>query len=381
MMDRLTRGLDMYFLALDLDGAAVDRICAENRAHDLGTACAYQTGKAQNLSAVCLEGYIVQHAGLNNVVNLQHRLLGLGAEFLRELVVQRAAYHCGDQRVIVPAADVAGFNVLTVTDNGNTVAQLEQFFQLMGYKDDADAACLQITAGLHQLLNLFLAQRGGRLVHNDHFCIDQDCLGNLDHLLNAHTEVAGRLGRIYVLTERSHNFLSLFVHGRVIQQGSLFDPLVDENVVSNAQQLLNVKLLIYARDASCRRFVRVLEMLLNAVYKDLTFVCLMYTSQHLDQRRFACAVLTDQTQDLAGLDRKLHISQSHYARKTLGRVFQFYYVFTHLFTLFFHKMKKRAHACTYARLLLRICDDRIRFSRFVSFQRSPSALLRCRQLR
>ena len=75
-------------------------------------------------------------------------------------------------------------------------------------------------------------------------------------------------------------------------------------------------------------------MLLNAVYEDLTFVCLMYTSQHLDQRRLACAVLADQTQDLAGLDRKLHISQSHYARKTLGRVFQFYYVFTHLHITF-----------------------------------------------
>ena len=65
-----------------------------------------------------------------------------------------------------------------------------------------------------------------------------------------------------------------------------------------------------------------------------TLVCLMYTSQHLDQRRFACAVLTDQAEDLARLDGKLHVFQSHYARKTLGRVFQFYYVFTHLHITF-----------------------------------------------
>ena len=124
------------------------------------------------------------------------------------------------------------------------------------------------------------------------------------------------------------------MHGRVIQQSTLFDPLVDENVVSNAQKLLNVKLLIYARDASRCRIVRVLEMLLDAVYINLTLVCLMYTSQHLDQRRFACAVLTDQAEDLARLDGKLHVFQSHYARKTLGRVFQFYYVFTHLHITF-----------------------------------------------
>ena len=239
----------MYFLALDLDLAAVDRICAEYCAHNLGTTGADQTCKAQNLSAVCLEGYIVQDACLNNVVNLEHRLLGLFAKFLRELVVQRTTYHCGDQGVIIPLIDRLGCDELTVTDNLNAVAQLEQLLQLMGYKDDADAACLQITAGLHQLLNLFLAQRGGRLVHNNHFCVDQNRLCDLDHLLYAHTKVTCRLGRVYVLTERSHNFLCLFMHGRVIQQSTLFDPLVDENVVSNAQQLLNVKLLIYARDA------------------------------------------------------------------------------------------------------------------------------------
>ena len=75
-------------------------------------------------------------------------------------------------------------------------------------------------------------------------------------------------------------------------------------------------------------------MLLDAVYINLTLVCLMHTSQHLDQRRFACAVLTDQAEDLARLDGKLHVFQSHYARKTLGRVFQFYYVFTHLHITF-----------------------------------------------
>lgn len=46
MLDSLTRRLNRYFLALDLDLAAVDRICAENRAHDLGTAGADQTCKA-----------------------------------------------------------------------------------------------------------------------------------------------------------------------------------------------------------------------------------------------------------------------------------------------------------------------------------------------
>ncbi len=98
VLDRLTRGLDVYLLfALDLDGAAVDRVCAEDRAHDLAAARADQPGKAEDLSAVCFEGYILQHAGLLQMLDLEHRLSALYADLLRELVVQRTAYHRGDQ--------------------------------------------------------------------------------------------------------------------------------------------------------------------------------------------------------------------------------------------------------------------------------------------
>ena len=204
----------------------------------------------------------------------------------------------------------------------------------MRYKDDADAACLEFTAGLHQLLNFLLAQRGGRLVHNDHFCVDENRFRDLDHLLNAHAEVACRLGRVYILTEGSHNFLCLLVHGRVVEQLALLEPLVDKNVVRNAQQLFNIQLLINAGDARSSGLVRVLEVLLYAIYENLALIRLMYAGEYLDQRRFAGAVLTDQAEDLARLDCQLHVSQSHYARKTLGRVFQFYYVFTHLHITF-----------------------------------------------
>ena len=77
-----------------------------------------------------------------------------------------------------------------------------------------------------------------------------------------------------------------------------------------------------------------LEVLLYAIYENLALIRLMYAGEYLDQRRFAGAVLTDQAEDLARLDCQLHVSQSHYARKTLGRVFQFYYVFTHLHITF-----------------------------------------------
>ena len=92
--------------------------------------------------------------------------------------------------------------------------------------------------------------------------------------------------------------------------------------------------MINAGDARSSGLVRVLEVLLYAIYENLALIRLMYAGEYLDQRRFAGAVLTDQAEDLARLDCQLHVSQSHYARKTLGRVFQFYYVFTHLHITF-----------------------------------------------
>src|SRR5699024_3217260 len=133
--------------------AAINRICTEDRAHGLGTAGTNQARKAQNLSAVCLKVNTKEYAALLQVLNLQNRLGTLLTELLGELIVQAAAYHCGNERVIVPILGVSGLDELTVTDNGNTVTQLEQLFQLMRNEHDADAACLQVTAGLHQLFN------------------------------------------------------------------------------------------------------------------------------------------------------------------------------------------------------------------------------------
>ena len=318
---------------MDVYLAAVERISAEDRAHGLGTAGAYQAGEAEDLSAVCLEADVVEHAAFFQVLGLEEAL-ALGAEFLRELVLQRTANHACNQVVVVRIADVFRPNILAVANDGNAVAQLEQLFQLVRYKDDADTAIAQLAAGFHQLLNLFFTKRGGRLVHNNHFCVNQNRLGDLDHLLNAHTKVACRLGGVNILAQGKHNFLGLLVHSRVVKQATLFDPLVDKNIVGNTEQLLNIQFLINTCDAGGSRIVRVLEVLLHAVDEDLAFVRLVHARQNLDQRGFTRAVLADQAENLTGLYRQVHVLQSHNARKPLGCVFQLYYVFTHCIITF-----------------------------------------------
>ena len=73
-----------------------------------------------------------------NILYFQQWFFRTHAWFLRELVIQRTAYHSLNQAVIVPIRHVLGINVFSVTDNGNPVAELKQLFQLMGYEDDSD---------------------------------------------------------------------------------------------------------------------------------------------------------------------------------------------------------------------------------------------------
>ena len=160
----------------------------------------------------------------------------LGAEFLREQVVQCSAYHSGNQRIIGPILDIAGINVLTVSNDFYAVTQLKQLFQLMRYKDDADAAVTQLATGFHELCNFLLTQRGGRLVHNNHFCINQNRLGDFNHLLYAHAKGSCRLFRINVLSQRRHDFLCLFMHGLVIKQAARpLNPFVDKDIIRDAE--------------------------------------------------------------------------------------------------------------------------------------------------
>src|SRR5699024_9289032 len=98
-IDCIARVLNIYFLAMDVDLAAIDRVRAEDRTHGLGTAGADQARKAQNLAAVCFEVYAEEDAALLQVFNLQERVFALLAIFLRELVIQATANHRGDQRI------------------------------------------------------------------------------------------------------------------------------------------------------------------------------------------------------------------------------------------------------------------------------------------
>ena len=129
-LDSVLRRSDMYLLALDVDLAAVQLVSAEHRPHGLRAACADEARKAGDLARMGLKADIVQDAGLVEALGLQPHL-ALGAEFLGIQVIQSTAHHGVDEGVLREVHGILGDDVLAVTHDGHTVAELKELFQFM----------------------------------------------------------------------------------------------------------------------------------------------------------------------------------------------------------------------------------------------------------
>ena len=276
----------------------------------------------------------MEDAGLVEVPGLQPHV-ALDAEFLGIEVVQRPAHHGGDQGILRHVADVLGDDVFAVAHDGNTVAELKEFFQLVRDKQDGHALGLQAPDGFHQLCDLLFAQRGGGFVHDDQLGVQGNSLGDLHHLLLADAQLAAF--HFYIdlgVTQSLEGLGGLPVHSGIVQKQTLFHGAPHENIIRNRQLLDNVQLLVHTGDSRLPGLNRVLENDLLAVNKDVSLLRSMDAGEHLDQGGFACAVFSDQTVDLTGSDANGHIFQCDDTRKTLGNIFQFDDILAHGITSF-----------------------------------------------
>ena len=334
VLDGILGGADMYLLALDVDLAAVHLVGAEDGAHGLGPAGAHQAGKAGDLAGMGLEAHVVEDAELIEVLRLQPHV-ALDAELLGIEVIQRPAHHGGDQGVLRHVGDVLGDDVLAVPHDSDPVAQLKELFQFMRDEQDRHALGLQAPDGGHQLLDLLLAQGGGRLVHDDQLGIQRHSLGDLHHLLLAGAQLAAFHFDVDLgVAQGRQCLLGLLVHSGVVQKAVLLDGASHENVICDRQLLDDVQLLVHAGDARLAGLDGVVEDHLLAVHVDLPLLRSVNAGEHLDQGGLAGAILADQAVDLSRPDANRHIFQCDDTRKTFGNVLQFDNVLTHGITSF-----------------------------------------------
>ena len=165
-----------------------------------------------------------------------------------------------------------------------------------------------------KLLDLLRREHGGRLVHDEQLRIEQQAAHDLDTLPLAHRQV----GHVPVGVERQSVSLADLADAPREEPGLLRPVEPERHVLADRQRLEQRKMLEHHADAQRPRRMRVGDDGRGAVPADLALVRLQDAVDHLDERRFPGAVLTEQRVDLAGGDAEAHVGIGDDAGKALG---------------------------------------------------------------
>ena len=188
-----------------------------------------------------------------------------------------------------------------VAQGRHAVGDAGQLFEAMGDVDDSDTVRLQLGDHAEEPLDLLVAERGRRLVHDQDSRVGPQGPGNLDELLLGHRQAADLASGSIAAPIRSSRARArarraVPAHGppRVLA----LEP--DRDVLGDGQVREEGRLLIDRRDSQLARLDRIEVLDRPALDLDRSVVRKMRAGDHLDQRRLARAVFTDQGVDFAG---------------------------------------------------------------------------------
>ena len=331
--DGVGRRVLFQLFAVDDDLAAVQRVDAKDRAHDLAAARADQPGKAEDLTAVERKADVLHHLARIQMLCLEHGFADLGIA-LRVDIVERAADHHVDELRLGTVLRVDRADAFAVAQDRDAVADLKQLAQTVGNEDDRHALIAQIPDDVHEDLGLAVRQRGGRLVHDDQLRVGGQGLRHLHHLPLRDGQILDQ--RIDIGRQADHIGIGLRQLRRLLEvdeEAGLAVFPAQEDVLPDAHVGHEVQLLIDDADAHGRRFRGRVDLDGFAFPEDLAAVRLMHAGQDLHEGRFARAVLSDQRVHLAAPERKRNVPQRVNTRKGLVYVFHYQKFLFHVSSL------------------------------------------------
>ncbi len=246
---------------------------------------------------------------------------GCGPLDAAAMALALAAQHRGDQGRARQLGGRAGLHDRAVAHHREAVAEPVAFGQPVADEQQGDAVGAQPLDHPEQHLDLGPRQRRGGFVEDQHARAERDAARDRHHLLLAEPERAELGGRVHAQAVALHDLAGQRVHAAPIDQQTEASRLVaDEDVLGHAAFGDQVDFLVDRAHAPALRVARRGEGDRLAVEVDRALVERMKAGQHLDQRRFAGAVLADQAMYLAGAQRQRDVAQRTHHAEGLGRV-------------------------------------------------------------
>ena len=161
VVDGVAGVLDVDLLPVQVNRTRGNRVKAENSTHDFASSCADQTGKAEDFACAELEIDVPEASAvrlvLRQVLDLKDNVTDGHRGVLGENVRDFAADHAGHELVRVVVARRAGFDPLTVTDDGDVVRDAEDLVHLVGDVKNGDALLAERENLLEQNVYLLIA--------------------------------------------------------------------------------------------------------------------------------------------------------------------------------------------------------------------------------
>ncbi len=188
-----------------------------------------------------------------------------------------------------------------VPHDRDAVADLVEFVETMGDKEDADAVRPQRAHGGEQGGDFALVERRGRLVHDHELGLSRDRARDRHHLPRRGIEGAQRLADVDDNVEAGERGGGIVMNAAPVDQpvAARFGTEID--VLGDAPEGNKIDFLINCRDSGGLRGGGGAEIDPLAVEDNLTAVAPVGAGKDLDHCRFAGAILADQRHDFAGL--------------------------------------------------------------------------------
>ncbi len=187
--------------------------------------------------------------------------------------------------------------------------------------NDTDAVIREPLNQHEQMRQLFVGERGRRLIHcNDARAMVQG-FRNLHHLALCDAETRHRLLQRQIHTDlrkQRAGFGAQFFPIDERRFAPLAGLVAKQNIFGNRQRRHELEILIDHADARTNRRRRISKMPLRAIHPNLAAVGLLRAGHNFDERRFARAVFTDETMYFAAAQVKARFIQCHDAGIAFG---------------------------------------------------------------
>ena len=185
------------------------------------------------------------------------QLAPLSACSVGEQLVLAAADHVLDDPAEIDVVGVGLGDQPAVAQHDDPVGDLERLLEVVRDVDDRDAVGGQLAHDPEQHLDLGRAERGRRLVHDQHARVLRERTGDLDDLLLAEPQLADVVRGSIGSSRRSSSAVAVSRCDAVVDHDAAADLLAGhEQVVRDAQVREQAELLVDDHDAAVRRVAR-----------------------------------------------------------------------------------------------------------------------------